>query len=204
MTTSPATAVRRMLPSLVLNAVAPLLVYLLLSPLVGNDVVALAVGATIPVLVTGAEFAWRRRVDPIGVVAIVSFAIVLTVLAFSGGNPLVLKLHDVIITGPLGLVFLLSVLVRKPLLLVIRRSMGSRGAPSTLDDATQRHALSVLTALTGVTMFVHAAVILMLALNLPTSTFLAIGRPVGWAVLAVGLAGVFTYRRKIHRLAEPS
>lgn len=191
---------RRLLPSLVLNAALPLLVYLLLSPRIG-DVPALAVGAAIPVVVTAVGFARRRRVDPIGVVAVVTFAIVLVVLALTGGNPLVLKLHDAVVTGPLGLVCLVSVAIRRPLLMVVNRMMSSRGhnTPSTLTAAAQRRTQSVLTALIGTILVVHAALILTLALTLPTTTFLAVGRPVGWVVIAVGVLTIMTYRNRLKR-----
>jgi hypothetical protein len=175
-------------------------VYLLLSPRIG-DVPALAVGAAIPVVVTAVGFARRRRVDPIGVVAVVTFAIVLVVLALTGGNPLVLKLHDAVVTGPLGLVCLVSVAIRRPLLMVVNRMMSSRGhhTPSTLTAAAQRRTQSVLTALIGTILVVHAALILTLALTLPTTTFLAVGRPVGWVVIAVGVLTIMTYRNRLKR-----
>lgn len=189
---------RRLLPSLVLNAALPLVVYLLLSPRTG-DVPALAVGAAIPVVVTAVGFVRRRRIDPIGVLAVVTFAIVLVVLALTGGNPLVLKLHDAVVTGPLGLVCLASVVIRRPLLTVAHRMMASRGhdTPSTLTGTAQQRVLSVLTALIGTILVVHAGLILTLALTLPTSTFLAVGRPIGWAVIAVGVLTIMTYRKRL-------
>jgi hypothetical protein len=199
---------RRMLPSLVLNAVLPLLVYQLLRSAVGSDVVALGIGAAIPVLVTAVEFVWRRRVDPIGVVAIVAFALVLVVLALTGGDPLILELHDAVLTGPLGLVFLGSVAVRKPLLLVVRRLLAARStqSPNTLSTADERAALSTLTALIGVILLVHALLILVLALTLPIPTFLAVGRPIGWVVIALGLLTVLRYRTRLRARAahQPS
>lgn len=130
--------------------------------------------------------------------AILAFAVLLIVLALSGGDPLVLKPQDVVITGPLGVICLVSVLVRKPLLLTARRMMSARvhGTPSALDDVAERRALSTLTALVGGTLFVHAALLLVLAINLPTATFLSVGKLIGWAVLGAGLLGVLAYRNR--------
>lgn len=196
----PKALLRKLLPSLLLNAALPLVLYLVLSSHLG-DVPALAIGAAIPVVVTVAEFAVRRRVDPIGVFVIVAFAVVLVVLALSGGNPLVLKLHDAVVTGPLGLVCLGSVLLRRPLLLVVHQFAAKRGvaAASRHSGAAQRRALSKLTALLGAFLFLHAALILLLALTLPTSTFLAAGRPIGWAFIAVGLLCVLAFRNRLRR-----
>jgi hypothetical protein len=199
-----AAELRRLLPSLVLNVVLPLLAYWLLRTAVGSDVVALGIGAAIPVVATAVGFAWRRRVDPIGIAAIVTFAVLLIILALTGGAPLVLELHDAVLTGPLGLIFLGSVAVRKPLLLVVRRVMARRLATegatrpsSTLSGADERSALSVLTALIGGILLVHALLILVLALTLPIPTFLAVGRPIGWVVIALGILAVLRYRNRL-------
>lgn len=192
----PRALLRKLLPSLLLNAALPLVLYLVLAPHLG-DVLALALGAAVPVMVTVVGIAVRRRVDPIGVFAIATFAVVLVVLALSGGNPLVLKLHDAVVTGPLGLIGLASVAVRQPLLLFVHRLATKRGIAGKLTGAAQRRALSGLTGLLGAILLLHAALILVLALALPTSTFLAAGRPIGWAFLALGLLCVLAYRNRL-------
>ncbi|TNC23440.1 VC0807 family protein [Amycolatopsis alkalitolerans] len=194
----PKALLRTLLPSLLRNAVLPLAVYLVLSPRLHNDVLSLGIGAAIPVVLTAAGFAIRRRLDPVGVSATVMFGIVLIVLGLTGGNPLVLKLHDAIVTGPLGLVLLVSAAIGRPLLLVAFRMIASRKGADIPAGPAQRRALSVMTALIGALLFVHAALLLVLALTLSTSTFLAIGRPIGWAVIAAGAVGVVTYRRHLH------
>lgn len=194
----PKALLSKLVPSVLLNAALPLVLYLVLSPQLG-DVLALGIGAAIPVVVTLVGFAVRRRIDPIGVFATVAFAVVLVVLALSGGNPLVLKLHDAVVTGPLGLLLLASAAVGRPLLQVAYRFAASRGvaAARRLTGPAQRRALSALTALLGAIMFLHATLILVLALALPTSTFLAVGRPAGWAFIALGLLCVLTYRNRL-------
>src|SRR5207248_6975824 len=82
----PTVSLRRILPSILLNAGIPLLVYTLLRSRVGSDATALAIGAVIPVAVTAIRFGWRRRLDPAGVIAGVAFGIALLVLVLSGGN----------------------------------------------------------------------------------------------------------------------
>ncbi|QRP43970.1 VC0807 family protein [Amycolatopsis sp. FDAARGOS 1241] len=182
---------RRLVPSLVGNVVVPLVVYLLLKPAVGSEVVALAISAAIPLLVTVGGFAVRRRVDPIGVVAVAGFVVMLIVLALTGGSELVLKLQEAVFTGPVGLVLLGSALIGKPVLLLAHRFTGREAAPG------QRKGITVMTALIGGLLTVHAGVLLVLAISLPTTTFVTVGRPVGWAVIAVGLLAVFGYRNRL-------
>ncbi|MBB4684844.1 VC0807 family protein [Amycolatopsis jiangsuensis] len=195
--TTSSSFLRRLMPSLVVNAVVPLVLYLLLRSSIG-EVPALAIGATIPLLVTVGEFAVRRRIDPVGVVVVAGFAVLLVVLALSGGSELVLKLRDTLLTGPIGLVFLGSALIRKPLLAALVRFATRNGAgqQSRLTGAAQQRALTVQTVLIGSMLVVHALTILTLALLLPTATFLAVGQPAGWAVIALGLLASFAHRKQ--------
>lgn len=96
--------------------VVPVLAYLLLRPQVGSDAAALAIAGAIPAAWTLARLAWRRRVDPIGGLAVVGFGIALLLAALSGGDALLLKVREAPLTGAIGVVFLLSAAVRRPLL----------------------------------------------------------------------------------------
>lgn len=185
---------RRLLPSVVGNVAAPLVAYLVLKSVVGSEVVALAISAAIPLLVTVGGFAVRRRIDPIGVVAVAGFVVMLVVLALTGGSELVLKLQEAVFTGPLGLVVLGSAVIGKPLVLVLQRYADRD--PGAVPPR-QRKAMTVLTVLIGALLVVHAGVLLVLALWLPTTTFVTVGRPVGWVVIAVGLLTVFGYRNRV-------
>jgi hypothetical protein len=210
-----AAARRGLLPraalTIVLNIVVPFVVYALVRPRVGSDALALAIGASIPVAVTAVGFVVRRRLDPVGVAAILSAAVAFIVLLLTGDNPLALKLQDALITGPLGLVGLVSVLVRRPLLEYVRRLTAARGqrAPSALRGAALQHAMSVLTALIGGTLLAHAVLMVVLALTMSTTTFLGVGRAAGWVLIAAGLLAVFVYRKRMgagagHAPGDPS
>lgn len=187
--------VRRIVPRLALGIVAPLVAYLLVRPYVPSETVALATGMAIPVTATLAQLVVRRRLDPIGCIAVLGFGVALALAVLSGGDPLVLKLHDSVITGPLGVLCLVSVAVGRPLLALVKRAVVRRtpgGAATQPADATaERRALSALTAVVGGTLVLHAGLILGLALALPTATFLAVGRPIGWVVVAAGAAVAF-------------
>jgi hypothetical protein len=185
--------------TIVLNIVVPFVVYALVRPRVGSDATALAIGASIPVAVTAVGFVARRRLDPVGVAAILSAAVAFIVLLLTGDNPLALKLQDALVTGPLGAVCLVSVLVRRPLLEYVRRLIAARGhrGPSALRGAALQHAMSVLTALIGGTLFAHAVLMVVLALTMSTTTFLGAGRAAGWVLIAVGSLAVILYRKRM-------
>ncbi|TDD80879.1 hypothetical protein E1293_19795 [Actinomadura darangshiensis] len=198
-----AVPLRTVLPSLALNGVVPLLVYLLLRPHLPGDAAALAVAMAVPVACTVAVFAWRRRVDAIGAIAVVTFGIALIVVLLSGGDPFVLKLQEAVVTGPLALLFLASAAVRKPVLLVATRLLGKSGkTENALVEERRRQASTTLTAIMGGTFAVHAAALTVLALLLSTAQVLAVSRLVGLSILGAGLLVVLTYRARLQKAAH--
>jgi hypothetical protein len=178
---------KKFLPRLLVNVLAPLVAYEIVRPYVASDLLALLIGVTIPIVVTLVELVVRRRLDRIGVASILGFAVLIGLLAATGGNPLILKLQEAVFTGPIGLVLLISVLLGRRmagLVPPLRRSMA-------------RRQLAILTLLVGTTLVAHCAVVLGLALALPTGEFLVVGRLAGIAVIAVGLLGVRVYRGRL-------
>lgn len=191
------------LASIALNGVVPLLVYLLARPHLSSDVVALALAMAVPVVCTVAVFAWRRRLDAIGVIAVVTFGVALLVVLASGGNPFVLKLQEAVVTGPVGLVFLGSAALGKPALLMVARLL-NRGATPPGADQRRRQVSTVLTAIMGATLVVHALALTVLALMLSTAQVLALSRLVGLSILGLGLVVLLTYRGRLQRAALSS
>jgi hypothetical protein len=197
----PKLSARRLLPligSLVLNFIVPLVAYRVFRPHVASSAEALALGAAIPVAFTLGTLAWRRRLDPLGLISVASFAISIGVSWLSGGSSLALELQDPVVTGILGLGCLISVAVHRPLHLVVVGYLGRtspRFARIAADPAAQRNS-RIATAAIGAILLAYATVITIMALTLPTGTFLALSRPVGLAVLGTGLLGLFWYRRK--------
>ncbi|GAA4971187.1 hypothetical protein HD597_007289 [Nonomuraea thailandensis] len=183
----------------VVSFLVPPAAYALIRPHTGADATALAVAAGIPLVWTAAEFARHRRLDPIGVTAVLGYAVALVVLLLSGGDPLVLKLHEAVLTGPLGVLGLVSVAVGRPLHLVLLHRLAPRNAraAATLRRPDIHRIASVMTTIVGATLAVHALVLLVLALRLPTGVFLAVGRPAGWVLLAAGAGVLLWYRARL-------
>jgi hypothetical protein len=192
----------RLVPSLLLNAALPLVAYALVRSHVDSDVTALAIAMAVPVAVTLGGFAVRRRLDPVGAVAVVAFGITLLVVALSGGNPLVLKLQEAVVTGPLGVIFLGSVAIGRPVHLLVFRVLARRdpARAARLGGAGRHRTANVVTTLLGTTLVLHALVLLVLALSLPTGAYLAVSRPVGLSIIAAGVAVMLWYRRRIDRV----
>lgn len=190
--TSPRRNLRTLLPNLLINWLLPLLAYQLISPHVRNDLIALAISSAIPALITIGTYLFRRRVNVIGLIGVAGFAIGLAVSVLTGGDELVFKLQEPVLTGTIGLIFLGSVAIGRPLFLLVHRMMNRAGTATPVD----RHRAGVLSTLLGTTLLVHGVVIAILALTLPTGTFLALSRPVGLPILAIGTGVLFWYGRR--------
>jgi hypothetical protein len=184
---------RTFLPNLLLSWLVPLIAYELISPHVHSDLLVLTISAAIPALITVGTFVFLRRVNVIGLIGTAGFAVGLAVSVFTGGNELAIKLHEPALTGTIGLIFLVSVAIGRPLFLLVHRLLNRSGTAAPLPD---RRRASVLSALIGATLLVHGIVITILAVTLPTSTFLALSRPVGLPILAIGIGVLFWYGRR--------
>jgi ABC-type nickel/cobalt efflux system permease component RcnA len=183
---------------LTINLAAPVLAYVLLRPHVHSDITALVVGAAVPAAYTVGVALWRRRLDAIGVFAIVCFAIGLLLVVATGGNELVFKIREDLWTGPLGLACLISVAARRPLLLVILQRVARRNTEiaGRLGDPQARRVPTVATGVIGLILLVHAVVVIALALTTSTTTFLALKQPVSLPIVGGGLAALVWWIRR--------
>ena len=187
-----------LLPSILVNIVAPALAYTWVRPQVASSTVALLVAMAIPAGWTLAVFACRRRAAPLGLVSIAVTGIAVAVTYLAGGSPLVLELQDPAQTGAIGLACLVSVIMGRPLYLLVMRLLARRDARAAcmLADPGIRRSAIVETTVIGALLLVHAVAITALAMTLPTGTFLAVNRLVGLPIIAVGLAVLIGYRRR--------
>jgi hypothetical protein len=187
-----------LLPSILVNIVAPALAYTWVRPHVASSTVALLVAMAIPASWTLAVFAWRRRAAPLGLVSMAVTGIAVAVTYLAGGSPLVLELQDPAQTGAIGLACLVSVIMGRPLYLMVARLLARRDARAArmLDDPGIRRIAIVETTIIGALLLVHAVAITALAMTLPVGTFLAVNRLVGLPIIAAGLVVLIGYRRR--------
>jgi len=186
------------LTGLVISFIIPLLSYDLIRPYVGSSAMALALAGAIPVAYTLAILVVRRRLNPIGVIGVISFGIGVLVSWASGGSTLALELQDPALFGAVGIAFLVSVAIGRPLHPVILHLLG-RSDPRYSDIASraQRKTSMVITAILGVTLLAHSVAVAVLALTQPVNTFVALQHPVGLPIFGLGVASVLLYRDRL-------
>jgi intracellular septation protein A len=171
--------------------VAPLLVYLLLRPYVTSDAIALVLAGAIPSGYCLGLAVVKHRVDPLALISALGFVAACLVTVLANGSSLPLKLHEAVITFGVGIVLVAGVLVRRPL--PVARLLRVVDAPDGLDRN--------LSLMIGVFLILHALAHLVLALSLPTSTYLVASRVVNWGSVAIGGIGLSAYLRRFRRPA---
>jgi hypothetical protein len=189
-----------LLPSVLISIVAPAVAWIWIRPHVASGAAALAAVMAIPASYTLAGFAWRRRVDPVGVLTVAGAGLALLGSWLAGGSALAIELQDPAETGALGLACLVSVIARRPLYLIGLRLMARRNAQAAgmlADPSLARAgAATGVTAIIGVIFLVHATAITILALSVSPGTFVSLSRPVGLPIFAAGLITLIWYRRR--------
>jgi hypothetical protein len=177
----------------IISGLAPLLSYFLIRPHVATDVAALAIAWFIPVLWVLVSSLWRRRLNVLGMLGVAAYGIALGLSMFTSAGSLPLKLHHAVVGALVGLVFLGSVAIGRPILLIIaRRVADNSGRPASINRRLEgpgvRQSMTRLTQYIGVVALVDATLQATLALSLPTSSFLVATTFVHIAVVASAVA----------------
>ncbi len=186
----------KLIERLAVNALVPVVLYLLLRPLFADDATPLAIAGVVPALRTITLWIWRRRVDWIGVYAVLGLAVAIAASVLSGGNTLLLKVHAEFLTGAIGLVLFISALMKRPLLQPILQIWIQNSLEQSSNPVSYKN-ITLITALLGLALLGNAAAHIVLALTLPTATFLGLSRVVTLALLGGGLAFIWWMRRRV-------
>ncbi len=167
-----------------------------------DDVSAL-MAASAPPLVWGTlEFFRRRRIDALSVLVLAG--IVLSLIAFIGGGGVrFLQLREQLVSALIGLVFLGSAAIGKPLIYQLARARIRRGAggqsgwfEALRDDPRFRRVMMLMTLSWGVVLVLQAAVCGALVFALSINSYLVINQIIGCSALGATTAWSFWYARR--------
>src|ERR1700733_12128843 len=113
---------------LLVNIALPYVIYVRAEADMGQ-VRALLAASLPPILWSGIEFARKRRIDAVSILVLAG--IVLSLLAFLGGGSVrFLQLRENLVTGLIGLVFLGSAAIGRPLIYQLARAGKLRESPA--------------------------------------------------------------------------
>ncbi|MEV6069204.1 VC0807 family protein [Nocardia sp. NPDC052001] len=169
-------AMRRMLAPIARDIAIPMAAYFLLHWLGYSDFAALLGGAVASAATVLIPAVKARKLDPIAVIVLIGFVVGL-VGSLISGDPRIMIVRDSFGTAAIGLAFLVSALIGKPLTYAaVRKALA--GAPEKLaavehafeTNPTARRTHINIALLWGAGLFGEAAVRVVLAYQLPIST----------------------------------
>lgn len=176
--------------------VLPYLTFSLLRERYG-DVGALLASSIPPILWSLATFIRDRRIDAIAI--LVLFGIALSLIAFLGGGGVkALQMRESLVTGLVGLIFLGSAAIGRPIILVLAMAGARRRSEDAAariagrkDDPAFRRVMTLTTLVWAAGLIATCAVCCLLVLVLTIPQFLLISGPVNYGIL--GLLAAWTF-----------
>ncbi len=145
----------------------------------------------------------KRHLDVMGVLVIAGLVMGLGMVML-GGSPRLLLVRESFITGAIGLAFLGSLLLRRPLLFYVVRQMSAGDDPvlgaewdASYQASPSRLGLPRMTGVWGVVLVAEVTLRTVAALKLPIPVFMAV-----WPFVSLGVCGAtsfwtFLYARRL-------
>lgn len=198
---------RNLKVSLFINIIVPVMLYTVLRYFHVSNFVSLAWSAAIPTLDSIITWIIQKRIDWIGVYTILGFVLQLLVSGLLSDNTIIIKTNDLLTSGPLGIVFIISAFINKPLLLPLRQAVLSSVSSPKIEQlksqTPSQHGMVIASYIIGSALLLHALVILILAIMLPTTTFLVVSKAVTWGAILLGIGFVkLTRNRKAGQITN--
>jgi hypothetical protein len=193
---------------LLVNFILPFLIYRLTQKGLG-DVHALMASSAPPIAWSIFEFARHRRIDALSILVLAGIA--LSLLAYlGGGSAKVLQLREKLVTVTIGLVFLGSVLIGRPLIYELARAtMRRRNDAEQLasfeamrDNAGFKRVMRTMTLVWGFGLVGEAAVATALVFKLTIGQYLLVGPILGYSTMGALSFWTFLYARASRRRGE--
>ncbi len=198
--------VQRGLPigvELVVNFLLPLLIYDQTVARLG-EVGALLASSGPPIVWSLIEFARHRRIDAIS--ALVLTGIVLSLLMYlGGGSARLLQLREKLVTVVIGLVFVISALIGRPLIYELsvasmkrdpRQHENLKALQARADDQRLKAVMRTMSFVWGFGLIAEAGLAAFLVMKLSVHDYLLYGPPVGYGCMGLLVLWSFLYVRR--------
>lgn len=181
--------------TLVINGLIPWGVYVWLSPYVGG-LTALSIATLIPLVDNIVHFAKHRILDVFGGLMLMSF-ILSFIMILLGGSEKILLLRESMITGVVGIVFLGSLVVGKPLIYYIAsRFTTITHFEQKWENTYFRKVIRNITLIWGVLLVLEACTKIVMVYELSVIQVLALSSIVFYSFMGVAIGATILYRRR--------
>lgn len=185
---------------ILINFALPYAIYTLMEKSYG-DVTALMASSLPPILWSIVEFLRHRRVDAVSI--LVLLGIVLSLLAFVGGGSVrLLQMREKFVTIIIGVIFVGSAAIGRPLIYELARASMKRKASSELEsfealreNKAFRRSMTLMTLVWGFGLLADAAVSILLIYTQPIREYLVAGPALGYATMGGLALWTFLYVR---------
>jgi hypothetical protein len=190
---------------ILVNFALPFLIYDLCEPRFG-EVHALLASSIPPIVWSLIEFARHRKVDALSMLVLLGIA--LSLLAFVGtGSARMLQLREKLVTVVIGVLFLGSAAIGRPLIYELAKASLTRQQDhaelsrfETLrNDAFFRGSMMIITLVWGFGLIADAALSIVLVFTVSIRAYLVVGPIVGYATSGCLALWTFWFVRKRRR-----
>jgi hypothetical protein len=197
----------RLFLELLVNFVLPFVIYSYAEAPLGA-VRALLLSSVPPILWSLVEFARHRRLDALSVLVVCGIALSLLAM-LGGGGVRFLQLREKLVTGVIGLVFVGSAAIGKPLVYELARATMRRKSEGEAKEfeALQVHAgfrrtMTVMTLVWGFGLLADVAVSVVLVFELSIREYLIVNPILGYGTTGALSLLSFLYGRRTKRRGE--
>ena len=190
-----------------INFILPFVIYNYAEAKLG-EVRALLASSAPPILWSMVGFARHRRLDALSLLVVSGIALSLLAM-LGGGGARFLQLREKLVTGVIGLVFLGSALIGKPLIYELARASMRRKSEGEAQqfEALQVHAgfrrtMTVMTLVWGLGLLADVAVSVMLVFALSIREYLIVNPILGYGTMGALSLWSFLYGQRAKRRGE--
>ena len=192
---------------ILVNFVLPYLIYVKAEHPIG-PAHALMFASLPPVAWSVIEFARKRRVDALSMLVIAG--IVLSLLAFLGGGSVkFLQLRENLVTGLIGLVFLGSAAIGRPLIYQLARATMLRKSQSEAerlerlrDNKDFRRTMTLMTLVWGFGLLAQTVIACVLVFHMTIRDYIVVSPIVGYGTMGSLALWTFWYAKRQRRRGE--
>lgn len=189
------------------NFILPFVIYSYAEGRLG-DVRALLLSSVPPILWSMIEFARHRRLDALSLLVLSGIALSLLAM-LGGGGPKFLQLREKLVTGIIGLAFLGSAIIGKPLIYELARGSMRRKSESEAQEfesykanAGFRRTMMVMTVVWGLGLLADVAVGVVLVFTLSIREYLLVNPILSYGTMGALSLWTFLYGRRAKRRGE--
>ena len=193
---------------LAVNFLLPWLVYRYAHPYLG-ETGALIASAVPPIVWSLIELARFRRVDALSMMVVAGILLSVAAMAL-GGSPRMLLLRESLVSGAIGVAFLLSLPMRRPLIFYLARASVARemeGGAARFEALWQERpglptTLRLMTLVWGVGLTAETALRAWMALTWPIERFLVVSPFIGYGIYGGLMLWTLWYRKSMRKRSE--